>query len=74
MRVEGGLIGPQLEQDKRIGAGGALQDLVLLAARFLRHGAAAIGQSPGELGALAGLGLRGDDETDGHGRFLSCGA
>jgi hypothetical protein len=45
--VECCLIRPQFEQDELIGVEGALKDLVLLAAGFLLHGAAAVGHRLG---------------------------
>jgi hypothetical protein len=71
MRVERRLIHPELEQDECVGIEDTLEHFVLQAARFLLHGAAAVSHSPGELGALAGLGIGGNDETDGHVPFLS---
>jgi hypothetical protein len=72
VRVERGLIGPQLEQDELIGVEGALKTLELLAAGFLLHGAAAVGHRLGKRGTLAGLGICGDDETDRYDPLFSC--
>ena len=69
--VERRLVGPELEHDQRVGVQGTLKDLELLAARLLLHGAAAVGHGLGKLGALAGLGVHGDDKTYGHASFLS---
>jgi hypothetical protein len=74
MRVERRLVGPQLQGHQLVGVQGTLQDLELLAAGFLLHGTAAIGHRLGEFGTLPRLGIRGDDETDRHGPFLSCRA
>jgi hypothetical protein len=71
--VERCLVSPELEHNQFVRIQGALKDFKWLAARFLLHGAAAVGHGLGELGALPWLGVRGDNETDRHGRLLSCG-
>jgi hypothetical protein len=72
VRVKHCLVGPELEQDNLVRIEDALKDLVLRAARFLLHGAAAVGHGLREFGTLPRRGVRGDDETDRHGPLLSC--
>jgi hypothetical protein len=72
VRIKRYLVRPELEHDQLVRVQGALKDLELLAAGFLLHGAAAVGHRLGKLGTLAGLGVRGDDETDRHAPLLSC--
>jgi hypothetical protein len=69
--VERRLVGPEFECDELIGGQGALKNFELLTAGFLLHGAAAVGHRLGKLGTLAGLGIRGNDETDRHDPLLS---
>jgi hypothetical protein len=68
------LVVPELEYDQLVRVQGALKDLELLTAGFLLHGTAAAGHRLGEFGTLPRLGIRGDDETERHGPFLSCGS
>jgi hypothetical protein len=72
MRVERRQVGPAFEDDERVRVEGTPQDLALPAAGLLLHGAAAVGHGLGELGALPGLCVCGDDETDRHGLLLVC--
>ncbi len=69
--VEHCLVGPQLQEDQRIGVEGTLKDFVLQATRLLLHGAAAVGHGLGKFRTLAGFGVRGYDETNRHSPFLS---
>ena len=62
--VECCLVSPELEDHQLVGVQSTLKNLKLLAAGLLLHGAAAVGHGPGELGALAGFGVRGNEGSE----------
>src|SRR3954452_3542119 len=66
VRVERRLIAPQFKQRQLVGVERALENLELLAARFLHTCLAARLHRPRQFGPLAGRGGDRDDESDGH--------